>query len=141
MRMCTEEERQTLISRIDRFIVDGKWTGAKHKNRGVITMRTKRARSEADNGLRKKHVRTGQEREDYPNITCPVSHLVLIKAGKYPVEDDEASHLCHNSSCIELDHLIWERGDFNRRRRFCVRAKKCVCQLTPPCLMHAHSNK
>ena len=140
IRMCTEEERRKLIATMDRFIKDGKWTGAKgSQNRAVICMRTKRGNEEADAGMRKKRKPKDQRRLVHPQITFQVPQIVLIKAGYYPMEDEEASHLCHNTECILLEHLVWERGDYNRRRKFCVRAKKCICRLTPPCMLNVHN--
>jgi hypothetical protein len=44
-----------------------------------------------------------------------------------------ASHLCHNSSCIKLEHLRWEPSWFNRLRDNCPGGAACM-HRPDPCL-------
>lgn len=104
--------------------------------RPAVALRTLDAHDSAKRGKRKMH-RMGSK--EYPPVACfPVAHVVLISVGRFPQEDEEASHLCHSPTCINPAHLVWERGDFNRRRRHCVREGECVCGLLPRCLLKAH---
>lgn len=54
----------------------------------------------------------------------------------------EASHLCHNSRCINPQHLLLEHRDVNKSRQGCVGTVICsgcehsrlVCQHVPSCI-------
>jgi len=54
-----------------------------------------------------------------PNLTCP----------RHPTSNKQAfwvaSHLCHNKSCTNSDHLVWEPNWSNRQRDGCI-ATTCV---------------
>lgn len=133
VRLTTQEERGALIQKVaDRF-KNGTWCGAHINGRPALCMRTAQGDAETRAGMRKR-----QGNGAMPGITFYASHVVLLASGQYPGEDDEASHLCHNPGCLLPWHLVWERGDFNRRRKYCARMGRCVCKLLPPCLLHAH---
>lgn len=139
MRMCNDKERAKLIATATRFVEDGKWIGARGpQKRAVISMRTEKGNAEAEAGKRKKRKPTDSQRLVNPQITFQATHVLLIKDGRFPVDDDEASHLCHHSDCIDISHIIWERGDYNRRRKHCSREGKCICRLHPPCMFDKH---
>lgn len=39
--------------------------------------------------------------------------------GRAPQTNEEASHLCHNASCVRPDHLVFEDGLVNKSRLCC----------------------
>ena len=41
----------------------------------------------------------------------------------------DASHLCHNSLCINPQHIILEPHVINNQRRFCVSSQKCTTHI------------
>lgn len=122
MTLCDNAERRKLARKTKRFIKDGKWVGAM-LHRGAYKMQTKEAR------------RRGMTRN---RGTFLVAHIVLVANGLLPREDDQASHLCHTASCILVEHLVWERGDYNTRRVRCAKYGECCCRLSPRCIFGAH---
>jgi len=48
-------------------------------------------------------------------------HLIALRAANRPPPDEgsEASHLCHNKLCFNVDHLCWESSRNNKRRNAC----------------------
>lgn len=92
-----------------------------------------------------------------PNLPYKIqaSHLALLEAER-PLPEEMpcipsglqskiswvASHLCHNSRCIDPTHLVWEPDWYNRSRDNCLREVECpkcscrfpVCSHEPPCL-------
>ena len=122
MTMCDNAERRQLIKLANTFIdKDGKWTGGRAGNCGdrpVYKMHTKRAKQ------------LGKRRASFS-----VAHIKLIEDGRYPDEDDQASHLCHDAGCIDPRHLVWERGDYNQRRKRCAKLGKCCCRLINKCIL------
>lgn len=130
--MTNEKEREHLMRIVAKHTHNGIWTGAKINNRPVLGMATERGNYEAAQGIRKK------PKNGKPILTFYASQVVLLRNGQWPQEDDEASHLCHKNDCVNPDHLIWERGDYNRRRLKCIWHKHCVCRLTPPCMFNVH---
>lgn len=62
-----------------------------------------------------------------------------------PEKDYEASHLCHNSVCVNPGHLCWESARANNKRKNCTVWQRCTahencgkkqatCVHDPPCL-------
>lgn len=48
----------------------------------------------------------------------------------------DASHLCHNSLCINPEHINLELHSVNNKRHTCVSIKKCIHHgLEPDCLI------
>lgn len=45
------------------------------------------------------------------------------------------SHLCHNSSCIEISHLTAEPAHVNASRKICKNVRYCTRQHTPHCML------
>ena len=140
MRMCDDEERAKLILSVNKRMVGKKWIGAKDAQGYAVTnMTTKRGRAEADAGKRAmKRIQPGETKAHYPTIGFKVAHILLIADHRFPQPDDEGSHLCHHTECCDVDHLVWERGDFNRRRKHCQREGECVCGLVPKCMLGVH---
>lgn len=70
------------------------------------------------------------------------AHVVLCTNGFFPPNTDhECSHLCHNSRCICLEHLVWEPKAVNNSRARCVAVGHCLgghgnypdCLFCQPC--------
>lgn len=53
------------------------------------------------------------------------------------MEEDELdiSHLCHTNGCINTDHMVFEAGDRNNRRRTCKQRNVCCCGYSPACIL------
>ena len=52
--------------------------------------------------------------------------------------DIDASHICHNSLCINPQHISFEPHGFNNQRQICMAANKCFGHPDPlpECLVH-----
>lgn len=68
--------------------------------------------------------------------------LRILHAGKYSLPKVnkygapmEVSHICHNRSCIKLDHLVLETHQQNMCRRHCVAARRCLGGHGPACII------
>jgi hypothetical protein len=57
-----------------------------------------------------------------PNTQPPAHPFSKRRKGAYWT----ASHLCHNKSCINPDHLVWEPNWANRQRDGCLGKGNCV---------------
>jgi hypothetical protein len=57
----------------------------------------------------------------------------MIKSKKFNYQGFDVSHLCHNSKCINTEHLSLEPHGFNNSRMTCVSVGKC---LGHPCPLH-----
>jgi len=62
---------------------------------------------------------------DHLEANIQVSHLVLrVQRGDDAVprraQRETASHLCHNKSCIRVDHIVTETVGANSRRNGCL---------------------
>jgi hypothetical protein len=75
------------------------------------------------------------EMQSFPG-RWPVARLVLLCNNLMPPKDEEvvASHLCHNSRCVNYQHLVWESHAANMIREKCHDKKKCQCGKTPKCI-------
>jgi len=113
MTEFNDEERAILQTRVLRNVVKGKYIGRRVNGRPSVRM-----------------VSRFKKRQ----VTLYAAHVVLVMHGKIPREDEQASHLCHNAACIDIDHLVWESSDRNMRRRKCMARGKCICGLTPQCI-------
>jgi hypothetical protein len=80
----------------------------------------------------------GEEAKQLP-VRVSVHILALVLAGRGPPERPPprhpssnkqafwvASHLCHNKSCTQPDHLVWEPNWANRQRDGCLGGSCCV---------------
>ena len=80
----------------------------------------------------------GLPMDTYYQKTLQASHVVLLYHDKpFPVFQRrfyQASHLCGNKACINVDHLIWERYDYNVSREMCHVHKEPKCEHSPPCI-------
>jgi hypothetical protein len=143
MTDCDPSERDHLVKHHKMYVRDGKWIGAFNNNkRAVMSLTTKKSKADGKQGKKKeiaRNTKKGSFKKQAPTVTVYVAQVVLLADDRFPREDEEASHLCHYASCIRAEHLIWERGDFNRRRKRCHRAGECVCRLEPPCMIGAHT--
>ena len=72
-------------------------------------------------------------------------HLVAVATTRMvPSKGHDASHLCHNSVCKSLGHVIWEEAVENQRRKGCMVWVLCphddcgkviiVCPHKPTCI-------
>ena len=51
----------------------------------------------------------------------------------------DASHLCHNKTCIVLEHISMEPRKINSQRRRCVMEGQCLGHgVYPECMLHLH---
>jgi len=72
--------------------------------------------------------------------------LVAIAStgGRVPYPGNDASHLCHHSTCSRVGHVIWESSERNQSRKGCVVWVSCphddcelkiwVCPHEPKCI-------
>ena len=62
--------------------------------------------------------------------------------GSIELGDGDASHLCHNKTCIRPDHIEIESSATNKRRKICIGLQRCTHhpkgdgQFHPDCLLH-----
>lgn len=49
--------------------------------------------------------------------STPNVHRLVCEATHGPIEGMDASHMCHNASCVHPDHLEWEPPEVNQWRR------------------------
>ena len=136
MTQFTPEERRTLIQRAKRKIVNNKWTGSWINSRPIISMLTHKSRSDKRRKITSRVIK-GRTYYSPQAIGVPVAHLILLDDGRYPTEDDQCSHLCHNGACIRKEHLLWESCNNNMRRLRCQRQQLCQCRLEPKCLLNS----
>lgn len=72
-------------------------------------------------------------------VNAPPSHLVLVNDQHFPTERrNVASHLCHNSLCVDVAHLEWSSSNDNQRREMCHEEGVCMCGLATKCLFGVH---
>ena len=65
--------------------------------------------------------------KDYPSYILP--HF--DDAGKTL----HVSHLCHNTLCVNIDHLRLELQSINNERESCYKQGHCIGLHRPPCLL------
>lgn len=47
----------------------------------------------------------------------------------------DVSHLCHQKSCINTDHLVWESHSANKSRDTCFSRGCCTLEHSPSCIL------
>ena len=63
-----------------------------------------------------------------------LAYMLHVKSELPP--DMHCSHLCHNSLCINVNHLILETPFVNGNRRLCARENICLGHdQSPPCIL------
>lgn len=68
-------------------------------------------------------------------------HIVsaMVRVRRAPMEGEEASHLCGNSSCIEPSHFTFETGPINKSRLCCHlylgKHSSYICPHEPKCII------
>ena len=81
------------------------------------------------------HLLDPSKKTKYPKITVStgsrvqvkVCHLVIfIRSGRIPGENEDLSHLCHHTKCVNADHLTIESHQINIERKQCRSARKCL---------------
>jgi hypothetical protein len=56
-----------------------------------------------------------------------LNYLEYFPTFKIPREYGEISHICHNSMCVNINHLSLELHDINcARRDYCIRRMVCI---------------
>ena len=97
------------------------WTGATHKNGkyGVVQY---------------KHPLNNTWHSIHAHRLAKLLSLRLLDMPPYI----DASHICHNSLCVNPDHISFEPHGFNNQRQICVVANKCFGHPDPlpECLVH-----
>ena len=90
------------------------WTGACTPNGkyGVINCKLPDAR-----GWRQMHAH---------RLAYMLQHRII------QLPDSDVSHLCHNTKCINVEHLVLERHGFNNSRQTCISCGRCLGHV-PPC--------
>ena len=64
-----------------------------------------------------------------------VSHFLSNPHAHRVDPTHEYSHLCHQTSCVNHEHIIRESHKDNMNRRKCKKAKQCLCDGNrTPCL-------
>ena len=55
-------------------------------------------------------------------------HLLIyyLRKGQIPSEEENVSHLCHKTLCINIDHLTVEPHRVNCQRSTCNEKKECL---------------
>jgi hypothetical protein len=73
-------------------------------------------------------VATKSNTEYVHRVAYILDHVVEYPGFKLPSDDDnEVSHLCHNSLCINTEHLSFEHRLINNdRKRQCVAKHVCI---------------
>ena len=87
-------------------------------------------------------------------IRPPATHVSLRAVGRLNRElnkGEQASHLCHQRTCINPQHIVLEGVKYNNSRKGCLGPSvafeccKCserhvlnLCKHTPPCIMSQH---
>lgn len=150
MTMATPRERQKIIKSVMEKIKEGKWCGAWIKGHGKqkrpgYAMWTERANEEVAAGTRKSKYTKSAKKKHTGYVSFLPYHCVLLHHGFYPTEQKSVcSHICHDPSCVRIDHIMWSSHDDNyRRERLCNKEKRCVCGLDPPCdfTLHPEAHK
>ena len=108
------------------------WTGSRCcvrggvvGNYGVIYVKCRQLRG---GGLRWKLMRVHR-----------VAYMLHHKEWELP-PDMHCSHLCHNSLCINVNHLILETPFVNGNRRQCARENICLGHdQAPPCIFFKYT--
>lgn len=65
-----------------------------------------------------------------------LAYMIQHRAAQLAAVD--VSHLCHNTKCINVAHLVLEPHGFNNSRQTCVSKGECIGHIAPfpPCLVH-----
>jgi len=129
--------KPTFLRSLQKDILDscspsGIWKGKISGSRGAypnVLRRCKIGNIDFANGKRKSNA---------VMFTC--SHVILVANGMLPYNYGvHASHLCHNTRCLKIEHLRWELRYINEKRNRCIGQTECLCGQSPPCIPNAHS--
>lgn len=91
----------------------------------------------------------GRQRVKWPGIGMKIelvhrlNYMIHNKLtpSSIPTEDEdgnklEISHLCHNSLCLNISHLVLEPHSINMERFHCKVQHLCSGSHNPPCLLN-----
>lgn len=129
----TDAELDALDEAIaDSMDVDGLWKNPISSSRQAYPNILRRTHQHALQEFKKK-----ERKSTAVMYTC--SHVRMIAAGnKPPLVGVQASHLCHNTKCLKVAHLVWEYRFQNLKRNRCIGKKFCECGLMPSCMPTEH---
>jgi hypothetical protein len=114
---------------------DGLWTKPISGDRGAYPNVLRRTYQHA-----KREVLAKERKSAAVMYTC--SHVRMIAAGnKPPLVGVQASHLCHNTKCLKVSHLVWEYRYQNLKRNRCINLQACTCGQVPACMPTVHASK
>lgn len=92
------------------------WRGGKTNLHPLMGIATEKGRADFEAGLRSNQ-----------HATYLATHIVMLLDGNYPTADGQsASHLCHESLCMNPRHLVWESRRQNLARNACIHAGRCL---------------
>uniref|UniRef100_A0A183BPM1 Zf-His_Me_endon domain-containing protein n=1 Tax=Globodera pallida TaxID=36090 RepID=A0A183BPM1_GLOPA len=60
-----------------------------------------------------------------PSSSQEQAAIALGLGANVPDEGDDASHLCHRSTCSRVGHVIWESPQLNQDRKGCAVWVEC----------------
>lgn len=87
----------------------------------------------------------GEIKATYPGINekskkISVHRLAyFIKHPEHYGMEGDCSHLCHNTTCINTDHISLEPHYVNNNRQVCVNIRKCQGHAPyRDCILHLH---
>lgn len=65
------------------------------------------------------------------------THVALASIGSFKKHGQEASHLCKDKECVNVNHLVFEDAETNLSRNGCVPNREILC---PCCSTHFREN-
>lgn len=71
---------------------------------------------------------TETKERNRPRVPSVIYALATLKSGrvfKGMSTDNTASHLCHNSWCLNPEHIVYESLDYNKGRNWCHGPTQC----------------
>ena len=65
-----------------------------------------------------------------------LAYIISHRLVKFP--DGDVSHLCHNTKCMNVDHMVLEDHITNNSRLSCISCGRCLGHPgpSPPCRLH-----
>lgn len=92
--------------------------------------------------MRLNKLREKDSKGKIPRLSSQLIHRLACRAWKTErdlelmfVYGHEVSHLCHQKHCFNPQHLVVERSRDNCSRNICNIRRRCVCGLSPPCIV------
>jgi len=76
---------------------------------------------------------------DHPSTSSPQTKEDVAMHLAVAINHVQYSHLCHLGICSNPDHGVFEHYSDNQIRKRCHLWGRCVCKLTPPCILDCHA--